>query len=233
MQPRNLTATSILLILLLILSLGCGEETESPATPPSIDDPQILTPQEIAEIALRSFVVLNIKQTDDSSLSAVCGFMVGNELIATVHHAVKDMVVAGSSVQEAGNVILHPIGAIFAVNKAHDIAILQARVSAPPLRLGNSDTVRIGDTIYVTGNPDGYVGTFSDGLVSAIRPDGGGWGKGTLIQITAPISRGSSGGPVLNDRGEVIGVAMGGDLDGQNLNFAIPVNFLKELLAAQ
>ena len=49
MQLQNLTLT-LLLSLLLFLSLGCGEETESPATPPAIDDPQILTPQAIAEV---------------------------------------------------------------------------------------------------------------------------------------------------------------------------------------
>ena len=99
---------------------------------------------------------------------------------------------------------------ILAVSEKHDLAIVGAQgFTAPALLLGNSDTVRIGDTVYVVGNPDGYVGTFSDGLVSAIRSDGAGWGKGALIQITAPISIGSSGGPVLNSQGEVIGGCYG------------------------
>ena len=151
----------------------------------------------------------------------------------TSYHIAENMLI-GSTARLVESVLIHPIEAIVAVDKAHDLSLIKApKISAPALPLGDSDTVRVGDTVYVTGNPDGYVGTFSDGLVSAIRPDGGGWGKGALIQTTVPISAGSSGGPVLNGQGEVIGVAMGGDLDGQNLNFAIPVNFLKELLAAQ
>jgi hypothetical protein len=70
----------------------------------------------------------------------------------------------------------------------------------------------------------GWRGTFSRGNVSAIR------GAKGVIQITAPISHGSSGGPVLDERGEVIGVAAGILSEGQNLNFAIPVSKLAELL---
>ena len=76
------------------------------------------------------------------------------------------------------------------------------------------------------GNPRGLEGTFSDGIISSVRPVG----SDKLIQITAPLSPGSSGGPVLNRRGEVIGVSVLTIRDGQNLNFAIPSNYLKTLL---
>jgi hypothetical protein len=77
----------------------------------------------------------------------------------------------------------------------------------------------VGERIVVIGNPLGYEHTVSDGIVSAIRdvPD-----HGKIIQITAPISRGSSGSPVVNMRGEVIGVATLKAFAGENLNFAIP-----------
>lgn len=74
------------------------------------------------------------------------------------------------------------------------------------------------------GNPEGLEGTFSRGNISAIRNREG------LIQITAPISHGSSGGPVLDERGEVIGVAASIFTQGQNLNFAVPVSKLAALL---
>lgn len=229
MQPRNLTATSILLILLLILSLGCGEETESPATPPSIDDPQILTPQEIAEIALQSTVFLQVKKPENQITSA-SGFVIGEGLIVTSYHVIED-ILTGSTARLVNSALIHPIEFIVAVDKKHDLVILKSSgISAPSLSFSDSDIVRIGDTIYVTGNPKGYLGTFSVGYISAIQP-GDVFVADKVFQMTAPISHGSSGGPVLNADGKVIGIVSGGDTTGNDLNFASPVNYLKSLLA--
>ena len=96
------------------------------------------------------------------------------------------------------------------------------------LPLGDSNTAKKGETVFVAGNPKGLEGTLSDGILGAIRKDF----HIELLQITAPISPGSSGGPVLNGRGEIIGVATFGFKadDAQNLNFAIPSNSLRSLL---
>lgn len=92
--------------------------------------------------------------------------------------------------------------------------------------LGNSDIVQVGDSVFAVGNPQGLEGTFSQGIISSIRQIG----TETLLQLTAPISPGSSGGPVLNSQGEVIGVSVATFRGGQNLNFAIPAKYLRELL---
>jgi S1-C subfamily serine protease len=76
-----------------------------------------------------------------------------------------------------------------------------------------------GDRIMAIGSPLGLEQTVSDGVVSAIRTIEG---FGEILQISAPISRGSSGGPVVNLRGEVVGVSTFQIVAGQNLNFAIP-----------
>jgi tetratricopeptide (TPR) repeat protein len=84
----------------------------------------------------------------------------------------------------------------------------------------------VGERVFVIGTPLGYGQTVSDGIVSAVRnieP------YGQVIQITAPISPGSSGSPVFNMRGEVIGVAISQVVDGQNLNFAIPAERIQSL----
>lgn len=86
----------------------------------------------------------------------------------------------------------------------------------------------IGDDIYVAGNPEGLEGTLSSGIVSAMREITG----HKLLQITAPISPGSSGGPVMDAYGEVIGVAVATFKEGQNLNFAVPSSYVKKMLAA-
>ena len=90
-----------------------------------------------------------------------------------------------------------------------------------------SSDVKIGETVYVAGNPKGLEGTFSDGIVSSKR---GGYSNEHL-QMTAPISPGSSGGPVLNRQGQVIGVSFMTLEGGQNLNFAIPSRYIGVLLA--
>ena len=83
----------------------------------------------------------------------------------------------------------------------------------------------MGDDIYVAGNPEGLEGTFSAGIVSGLRRREG------LIQFDAPVSPGSSGGPVVDARGQVVGVTVASVTQGQNLNFAVSTQYLLPLLA--
>ena len=116
---------------------------------------------------------------------------------------------------------------IIAIDVDNDLALLQVTIpGVKPLQLGDNDKVRIGDQVYVAGSPKGLEGTFSDGIISRISR---GAGK-EYLQMTAPISLGSSGGPVLNSEGKVIGVAFMTIEGGQNLNFAIPSKYIKALL---
>jgi hypothetical protein len=95
--------------------------------------------------------------------------------------------------------------------------LLSQDLAMPTLTAAKDGSVSVGDPVIVAGNPRGLEGTFSSGIVSAIRdnPD--------LIQIDAPISPGSSGGPVVNSSGQFIGIATSFLQGGQNLNFAIPL----------
>jgi len=93
---------------------------------------------------------------------------------------------------------------VIAVDKRKDIAFLKIpAVDLPCAKLGRSSTVEVGNTIYSIGSPLGLQNTLSHGLVSGIREMDG----YRLFQISAPISHGSSGGPVFNASGEVIGIA--------------------------
>jgi hypothetical protein len=87
--------------------------------------------------------------------------------------------------------------------------------------------LKLGDAVIVISNPEGLEATITNGLISAIRELRG----ASLFQISAPISAGSSGGPVFNDQGEVIAVVRSTLESGQNLNFAIPANEVARLLA--
>jgi len=118
---------------------------------------------------------------------------------------------------------------IQAINPGIDYAVLNI---IPPkgyeiksALLGDSDTLHVGEKIIVIGNPLGdFEKTVSTGVISGIRPGD------NLIQMTAPISPGSSGGPVFNEKGEVVGIAVSGVPLGQNINFFVPINLIKPAL---
>jgi S1-C subfamily serine protease len=114
------------------------------------------------------------------------------------------------------------------VDADRDIAILRIPAEQTPAAvLGVDRDLEVGDTIFVMGNPLGLDRTFSNGMVSARRVIEG----SDTIQITAAISPGSSGGPVMNEHGHVIGIATWYLEHGQNLNMAVPIRYVRPLLA--
>ncbi len=188
-----------------------------------------LTPQEVAETVLPSTVLITMTNASGQSYIG-SGFVVGTGQIATNHHVIKG--IASGKVKLVGDTTEHVIESVSIVDINRDLAIVTASsLTASALTLGDSDTVQIGQAVYAAGNPQGLTGTFSQGIVSAIRPEGNIFVEDTIIQMTAAVSPGSSGGPVLNEDAEVIGVVFSQLTDGQNLNFMIPVNFLKTLLS--
>ena len=144
-------------------------------------------------------------------------------MLATNAHVIE-----GGSPMLAVGALRIPLRAL-KIDQQHDLAILsvEADLTSKPLTLATRPTSP-GDEVFAIGNPEGLENTISEGIVSGVRTAD----SGSLIQITSPISHGSSGGPILNDQGEVIGVAAMTLRGGQNLNFAVPVSYLQELLLA-
>ena len=183
------------------------------------------TPQQIAQKAFRSTVLLVMEDANGQPLSLGSGFFVGDGQIATNFHVVEGA--ARGYAKLVGKETKFNIDGYTAIDEKRDLIILKVTTfGGQSILLGNSDFAQVGETVYAVGNPRGLEGTFSQGIISSIRPVG----IDRLIQITAPLSPGSSGGPVLNRKGEVIGVSVLTIRDGQNLNFAIPSNYLKTLL---
>jgi S1-C subfamily serine protease len=133
------------------------------------------------------------------------------------------------------------VSGLLAQDPAADVAVVQAAGGPFPafLELGDSRALVTGQEVVVLGSPEGLSNTLSTGIVAAIR-DGGVTDPGALvqsasyaswrIQITAPISPGSSGSPVLTRDGHVVGVAVGLWRNGQNLNFCVPIELARALL---
>ncbi len=121
-----------------------------------------------------------------------------------------------------------PVLEVVNVSAEHDLVVLRIDAGKlPVLPLGQSDAVRAGDPIVAIGHPLGLEDTVSNGLVSAVRE----LDDLTVLQISAPIAPGSSGGPLFNDHGEVIGVATAILRGGQNLNLGLPAKYVQDLVA--
>ena len=127
----------------------------------------------------------------------------------------------------------YPATVIAAVDKGHDLALIRIKPkkSLPVLRLGDSSVVSAGDRVYAIGNPLGVFDySITDGLISQVRPLSQDL---TILQISVAISQGSSGGPLFNQYGEVIGVTTAIITQGQAINLAVPANYLRPLMKTQ
>lgn len=167
---------------------------------------------------------VNSTVTIETSLSTGSGFFVAPNIIATNYHVIEN---ASSAVCYLNNSNrTYEIEGYLAVDKAVDLVLLEVSgIKREPIPI-SSESVSPGQQIYVIGSPIGLEATISNGIVSGMRDFDG----HKLIQMTAPISPGSSGGPVLNADGELIGVSVSQYADGQNLNFAIPKHELELLI---
>ena len=170
-----------------------------------------------------------ILSADDGSVSLGSGFFIadGSAVVTNFH------VISGAKrvALKTGTGQVLSADTIYALDEKKDLAILKVTGAnrAHVVALGDSDKVAIGESIVVVGNPEGLEKSVTNGLVSGLRT----FDDQKLFQISAPISHGSSGGPVFNDRGQVIGVVVAFLKDGQNLNFAIPINRVSELWVAR
>ena len=187
------------------------------------------TTEKIPQQLIDSTVLLKMRGSNGRSNAEGSGFVIGPGIVVTNYHVI--------SKAESGTAkLVHKKGEFdiegyIAIDEERDLAIIKvANLAAPSLPLGNSEDVYIGDAVCTVGNPRGLEGTFSDGSISNILTEGTPRIRGKVLQFTAAISPGSSGGPVANQKGEVIGIVAETRDDGQNLNFAIPVNSLKRLI---
>jgi S1-C subfamily serine protease len=182
------------------------------------------TPRDIARVAFKSVVLLEMNDGNGQPLSLGSGFFVSSGIIATNAHVLEGA--SSGTAKLIGDTHKLQILGTIALDVHGDLALLKVNSSAPSLPLGPNANPVVGDNVFVVGNPLGLEGTFSEGIISGLRI----LDSDSILQMTAPISPGSSGGPVMDFSGKVIGVAEATFSNGQNLNLAVPVAYLSKLI---
>lgn len=205
---------------------GCARAHGPPGDatrPPQTNDPEAAKPTvaEIAARAARSVVVVR------TARGLGTGFAVSPGIIATNLHVVAgaDRIAIGGT-----NGRVSAVSGVVGIDPAHDLVLLSAKEASdlPPVVLGDDTLLRAGDGVIAIGTPQGLDLSVSTGIVGAVREVDENL---TLLQITAPISPGSSGGPLFDDHGRVVGVTTMFSAQGQNLNFAVPSRYVAALVA--
>lgn len=121
--------------------------------------------------------------------------------------------------------------AVVDIDPVKDIALLKIKTfdeSVSPF--GNSNSLNVGDDVVIIGSPRGFQQSVTTGIVSAIRESGDGY---KLIQTDAAISPGSSGGGMYNSEGELVGIVVSKLVDAENINFVIPINYVRGMYSTE
>jgi S1-C subfamily serine protease len=185
-----------------------------------------LTPQAIFEQNKSAVVTLYVHEDADPTPSKQgSGFIVKSDgIIATNAHVLENAVKVTVKLSNGQTYIATDI---LDIDDDKDIALFTIRASdLPTVKLGNSKNLKVGEHVVGIASPSGFELTLTDGLISGFRTID----DYKLLQISVPISSGSSGGALFDSHGLVIGMTAAGVRDAQNLNFAIPINYIRDLL---
>lgn len=181
-----------------------------------------------AQIAKKvSPCVVVIKSSTDSGEVLGSGFIVSNDgkVVTNLHVILGSKAVA---IQMATGEIYDSVS-VLASDERRDLVVLRIPgFNLPVLELGDSDSVTTGQPLAILGSPRGLEGTVTAGILSAVRDSGEGF---KILQTDAAVNPGNSGGPLLNNRGQAIGVVSFKLRSAENLNFAIPINYVRGMLA--
>jgi tetratricopeptide (TPR) repeat protein len=196
------------------------------STGPVNSGPQTWSLKDLVGPVQQSVVTVINYDVDGGVSSIGSGFFISkNGILVTSYHVLEGAYSAEIKTQDGSQ---YPVATVLARNQLVDL--IKVRVEIPASRVTPVVLARpkpaVADRVFVVGSPMGLEQSVSEGIIAAIREIPAG---GKVLQLTAPISRGSSGSPVLNQDGEAIGVVTFQAVSGQNLNFAISIDALEML----
>jgi S1-C subfamily serine protease len=189
------------------------------------------TPQSFDSVGIAKKIapaVVLIKGKTDTADLLGTGFIISSDgKIATNLHVVENLRKGGVQLSSCEK---FDSFSVLAFDARKDITILKIPgFDLPSLPLGNSNDVQVGEPVLVMGSPLGLQGSVTTGVISSVRDDPAGGGF-KVLQTDAAANPGNSGGPLVNRQSEVIGIVTFKVGGSENLNFAIPVNYLRGLM---
>jgi len=208
-RRRRLWPAALLLVVALALMFSAGRVL----TRGHRDD----LPRLVKRVQPAVVTVMAYNARDEALFQGTGFFMAPGDCFLTNYHVLAQAVRAEVRTAEGR---CYPVRGVVAADPDWDL--VAAAVASFPEGIAGLNISRavpeVGERVAVVGSPLGLEHTLSDGVVSAIRRTSG----GHYLQISAPVSTGSSGSPVINMKGEVVGIASLQVIKGQNLNFAVP-----------
>lgn len=198
------------------------EPAQTPPAPVPAAGERVLNPQEIYRVAAQSSVVV-LTYSQGKRISQGSGVALAEDILATNCHVVEEgdqfAVTYEGEVYEA---------ALLIGDQEMDYCLLVTDgLPARQAEIAGVDSMSPGQRVYSVGSPQGFELTISEGLISGLRQMDE---NVHMIQTSAPISPGSSGGGLFNESGQLLGITTSGHKDAQNLNFAVPAEFAYVLM---
>jgi Flp pilus assembly protein TadD len=179
-----------------------------------------LTPEQVFDKVKASIVVVNTLDARGKVKKQGSGVLLASGKIATNYHVVE-----GGASYQVGRGKKFVRATLYAEDGDKDLCILDAKgITGKPAQLGKAAGLKVGVPVYAVGAPQGLELSLSDGIVAQLRG-----GTPPLIQTTAAISPGSSGGGLFDREGRLVGLTTLYVEGGQNLNFAMPVEWIDEI----
>ena len=196
---------------------------ESSSKPKSRAKPKArsLSAEELFKLASPGVVLIEVYDDSGHQTGLGSGFVVSKDgSVVTNYHVIRG---ASRAIVKHSDGASSPVTGVLAYDRGRDVAVIKfSGAVSKVLQLESSDDLQIGQEVVAIGSPLGLQNTLTEGIVSGMRQG--------LIQTSVPISPGSSGGPLLNMKGHVVGVAVASAIEGQNLNFAVPIAWAKSYL---